>query len=208
MSDDSRILVEQAARGDGAAIEQLLQRHMPGLRAYVRLRSGAMLRAKESSSDLVQSVCRDVLQNIDTFRFPGEAAFRGWLYTTAMRKIADRAEYWSAGKRDAAREALPVSQRLGAGSLSAPSAADDELLFDCYRSVCSPSGEAAGREALEHMERAFEKLPDDHREVIVLSRLVGLTRVEIAERMGRTEASIRNLLPRALAELADHLAGS
>ena len=39
----------------------------------------------------------------------------------------------------------------------------------------------------------------------MLSRIVGLSRAQIAEETGRTEAAIRNLLPRALARLADAL---
>ena len=201
MSDESRILVERAAGGDREAVEELLRRHLPGLRAYLRLRSGPVLRAKESCSDLAQSVCRDVLENLDSFRFPGEAAFRAWLYTTAMRKVADRAEYWRAAKRDARREALPASQRSPQHSES-----DELRLLDCYRDLCTPSQQAMGREALERIERGFERLPDDYREVIVLARLAGLSRKEIAEQMGRSEAAIRNLLPRALAQLADELA--
>jgi RNA polymerase sigma-70 factor (subfamily 1) len=200
---DDAALVDAAVAGDSTAIEQLLERHLPGLRAYIRLRAGAGLRARESSSDLVQSVCRDVLENMGRFRYPGEAAFRAWLYATAMRKIADRAEYWRAAMRDPAREV-----RLSPGSATRPSTDDDARLADVYRaSFFSPSQAAMGREALARLEAAFEKLPEDYREVIVLSRIVGLSRAEIAERMGRTEASVRNLVSRALAELAEHLEG-
>ena len=41
--------------------------------------------------------------------------------------------------------------------------------------------------------------------MIVLTRVVGLTRAEVAERMQRSEASVRSLLTRALAELAEQL---
>jgi len=200
---DDAELVQAAATGDASAVERLLERHLPGLRAYVRLRTGAVLRHHESSSDLVQSVCRDVLENMDRFRYPGEAAFRAWLYATALRKIADRAEYWKAAKRDPGRE-VPLDPRRAS---SAPTAGDDARLLDVYRASFSPSQAAMGREALVRIEAAFEKLPDDYREVIVLSRVVGLSRAEIAERMGRTEASVRNLVSRALAELAEHLEG-
>lgn len=192
---DDRLLVEAAARGDARAVEQLIAGHLPGLRAYLRLRAGAMLRARESSSDLVQSVCRDVLQNLDQFKYPGEAAFRAWLYATALRKVADRAEYWQAQKRDAARDR--------------PLEGNDEALLAVYRtSFASPSAHAMGREAMERLEDAFERLSEDYREVIVLSRICGLSRAEVAQAMGRTEASVRNLLSRALAELAEHLEGT
>jgi len=159
---DDAALVDAAVAGNASAIEQLLERHLPGLRAYVRLRAGAGLRARESSSDIVQSVCRDVLENMGRFRYPGEAAFRAWLYATAMRKIADRAEYWRAAMRDPAREV-----RLSPGSATRPSGTDDARLAEVYRaSFFSPSQAAMGREALVRLESAFEKLPEDYREMM------------------------------------------
>ena len=38
--------------------------------------------------------------------------------------------------------------------------------------------------------------------MIVLAKIVGMSRAEIAEEMGRTEAAIGNLLYRALVELS------
>ena len=59
----------------------------------------------------------------------------------------------------------------------------------------------AGEQA-ERIERAFQGLPPDYREVILLSRIVGLSRAEAAREMGRSESAVRNLLHRALAQLA------
>ena len=71
-----------------------------------------------------------------------------------------------------------------------------------------PEGEA--REAfapleLERLEAAFAELPPAWREVIVLVRLSGLSHAEAARRLGRSEASTRTLLSRALARLATRL---
>ncbi len=175
------------ARGDEAALERLIAAHLPGLRAFVRVRLGPALRAKESGSDVVQSVCREVLEHMDRFQHPGEGAFRAWLYTTAMRKISNRAEYFTAAKRDVARE-VHDSQVLGA-----------------YQAMPTPSQFAMGREALERIESSLDALSEDQREVVLLTRIVGLSRAEVAERMERTEASVRSLLTRALAELSDRL---
>jgi DNA-directed RNA polymerase specialized sigma24 family protein len=57
---------------------------------------------------------------------------------------------------------------------------------------------AAASELRDQMERAFGLLPADYRDVIALSRIVGLSRAEIAEHTGRTEASVRMLMSRAL----------
>jgi len=56
-------------------------------------------------------------------------------------------------------------------------------------------------EEIERVEAAFDKLSDDYRQVILLSRIVGLSHREVAREMGRNEAAVRKLLSRALARL-------
>jgi len=191
--DDTQHLLESASRGDALAIDELIARYLPGLRAFIRLRAGALLRGKESSSDLAQSACREVLEHLDSFRYQSELGFKQWLFATALRKIQDRRDFYLAAKRDAGRE-----ERAGGG----PSDDGDARLLECYRSFSSPSHHAIAREELARIECAFEELPEDYREVIVLARVVGLPHADIAAQMGRNEGAVRVLLSRALASLA------
>jgi RNA polymerase sigma factor (sigma-70 family) len=181
-----------ASRGSEAALEELLVRHLPGLRRYVRLKTGALVRGREAESDIVQSVCREVLQNQADFHYGGEAGFRHWLYTTALRKILDKRKLHTAARRDVRREEVHGSE-------------DGRPEREPSAPGTSPSGVAIGREELERMADAFDELPADYMEVILLSRVIGLRRAEVAREMGRTEASVRNLLHRALNELARRL---
>lgn len=189
MADDLGNLLRRASRHDEAAVSRLLQEHLPALRAFVRLKAGPMLLAKESCSDLAQSVCRDVLENAERFQFGGEAEFRKWLFTTAMRKIADRAEHWQAGKRSPKREADGL--------------AEDEIRG--YAGIYTPSGQAAAREELARVEDGFGKLAPEKQEVILMARLMGLSHAQIAQELGKSEVAVRSMLSRALAELAEHL---
>lgn len=189
MEDRDRQLVERATRGDAVAADELLERHLPALRAFIRLRTSKAIRDRESQSDLVQSVCREVLQGAERFEYQGEAAFRSWLYTTALRKLIERDRYWRSQKRDIDRELR----------------AEEPSLLDCYATFATPSQDVAVREQMERIEAAFDALPDDYREVITLSRIVGLSHAEIARQMGRSEESSRQLLRRALVKLAERL---
>ncbi len=180
-------LVAAARQQDRPAIEQLLIRHLPGLEAFVRLRMGARLRGLMTAPDLVQSVCREVLEDLTAFEFRGEAPFRHWLYVRAENKMRARHRYHRASKRNQENEvALPEPSQLAA----------------TYRGVCTPSQDLEARETMERVEAAFDQLPDDYREAVILHKLCGLSHKEIAERMQRSEGAVRNLVYRGISRLA------
>jgi RNA polymerase sigma-70 factor, ECF subfamily len=54
-------------------------------------------------------------------------------------------------------------------------------------------GEQVGFERALSLREALERLPEDQREVLVLRHVAGLSPGEIAERLGKTEASIHGL---------------
>jgi RNA polymerase sigma-70 factor (ECF subfamily) len=51
------------------------------------------------------------------------------------------------------------------------------------------------------LAQLLERLPEDHRDVLVLRHLEGLSHEEIARRMGRSPGAVRMLWVRALARL-------
>ena len=194
-TDDSvRQLVESAVAGDREARDVLLQRHLPSLRAFVRKHVGFGVRSRESSMDLVNSVCREALEALPRFEYRGPGSFGAWLMRQAENKIRDKGRYWRRERRSASREA---------GSVQALLRQDDATeRLSTLKSFCTPSHHASAREELTRAEEAFQSLPPDHREVIVLARVLALPHEEIAARMGRSPAATRTLLSRALARMA------
>lgn len=185
--DATANLVAAAKRQDRGAVEQLLVRHLPGLEAFVRLRMGPVLRGLLTAPDLVQSVCREVLEDLGDFEFRGEAPFRHWLYVRAENKLREKHRFHHAKKRDEQRvEQLP----------------DASSLLGAYRTVCTPSKELEVHEAMRRFEAAFDRLPDDYREAITLHKLCGMSHAEIAKHMGRSEGAVRNLVYRGISRLA------
>jgi len=177
---------------DQPPIEDLLERHLPTLRAYVRRNLDAGLADRESTADLVQSVCREVLQSRGKFEFRGDAAFQRWLLQVALHKLMDRRRFWRARKR----EGLRVEGQRGALSWS-----QDEL-GRLAVALGSPSAEAMLREDLDRLALALEELSEFDSEVIRLVRLEGLSHAEFAGRMGCTEPQSRKRLFEALARLS------
>lgn len=182
-------LYERAKGGDAAAMSELLQRYLPQLHAFVRLRLDAVVRARESSMDVVQSVCRELLAARDRFEFRGEDRFRAWLFTSALNKILEKQRFHRLAKRDAGREQ------------SAPLGEESALAV----SLLTPSLVAMGRETARALESALDALSPEHREVITLARIVRLPHKVIAEVMGRREDAVRQLLARAMVRLTMEL---
>jgi len=187
------MLAQNASGGDRDALVLLLQRYMPELRAFIRLRTGPRLLAQETPEDLLQSVCREVLGNLSGFDYRSEQAFKSWLFLNALHKVQDKARYYAAEKRNPEKAWATV---------------EDPQLLSGYVSMLSPSRVAIAREDVSLLEAAFDKLPDEYREVITLNRLLGLDHEQISERMGRSPAASRVLLHRALARLGRILATS
>jgi RNA polymerase sigma-70 factor, ECF subfamily len=187
MSTFSKKLIERVQADDGAALEELLVESLPGLYAWIRLRVGPVLRARESLEDLVQSIARDALGDLDAFEWQGEPAFRHWLYTRAQRKIVDKARIASAKKRDPKRE-----ERLQRES--------GDFLLDA--GMLTPSQDLSSKEELARIERAFQAMPDNYREAVSMRRLCGMSYEQIAEAMHVPTDSVRNLVHRGLSRLA------
>ncbi|MBK8097207.1 MAG: sigma-70 family RNA polymerase sigma factor [Planctomycetes bacterium] len=189
MNSSSLPLVTRARGNEAAAVEALLVRHLAGLRSWLRLRMGAILRARETPEDLVQSVAREVLADLGTFEWRGEAAFRHWLYVKAERKLIDKARFVAAGRRSPARE------EVGSGRQS-------DGLPAGLADLTTPSRVAVSADEVRRIEQAFAELPADYQEAISLQRLCGMDYPAIAARMQRSEGAVRNLVHRGLSRLA------
>lgn len=185
---DSQYLVAAVHRGDATALDALLRRHLPDLRVFVRAKSGPQLRAQESCSDLVQTVCREALQSVERYEWRGEGSFRRWLFTVAMNKLRNRADYHAAERRDAAR--------VVAGT---------EALSETPGGL-GPSQHAIASEATAKFEASLDRLEEDQREVILMARVIGMTHAEIAAELGIAEGAVRTRLSRAMARLATLMA--
>jgi len=182
VSAPSQSSIQSATRGDPVAIEEVLRAYLPRLQRFVHLRLGPQLRAREDTLDIVQSTVRELLQQPD-FEWRGEIEFRAWLFQAALHKILEKQRFHGAAKRAPDREVQPASAAFG------------EALAD----LASPSRIATAKEELQRLEAAIDRLTEPQREVLTLARIVGLPHAVIAERLGKSEVAVRQLLVRAMA---------
>lgn len=189
MAEADEALILRVSHGDAGAVDELLVRLVPDLRAFVARRAGPAVMAHESSSDVVQSVCRELLGDLHEGRFEyrGEAEFRAWMRTAALNKIRHRARHWQSAKRAHGEE--PQGREPDEFPGANP----------------TPSGDAALSETKERVFAALEAMPARYRDIVRMARIDGLGTREIAARLDVTEANARMLLSRALARLASEM---
>ena len=176
---------------DRDALHDALLEHLPDLQLFVRFNVGRELAAKESVSDLTQSLVGDLLPELETASFADLDGFRAWLRRAALHKIIDKQRYYRAGRRSTRRQA-GVS----------PSTADELDIVEALRTSSTPSQAAVGREEAELLATALDRLPPDQREIVTLTRLHGMSHGDAAQLLDRSEAACRQLLRRGLRELA------
>ncbi len=174
-SHETKALVDRARNGERSAFEELVDFNRSRLEALIRSRLGPHLRPRVSVEDVSQETFLQAFRSIEQFRWQGEHSFIRWLVRIAENVI--RKEHRSLVPPRKVRLQPPVKEQA------------------------SPSKEMRRNERFDRLEDALSHLRDDHRQVIVLSRIEGLRIGEIARRMKRSESAVRNLLLRALKEL-------
>ena len=190
---DPESLLALAKAGYGPALGRLLDRYRDHLTLVARLRVGRRLQTKLDVDDLLQEVSLEVHREIGRFRGDTEREFQAWLRQILASILSNQVRhYFGTLRRDPRRERrfapeLDGSSRAADGGLIAPHS--------------TPSERASRSERDVLLADALGMLPAAYREVIVLRQLEGLSFPEIADRMGRTEDSVKNLWIRALARL-------
>ena len=143
---------------------------------------------KISASDILQDAYIVAYQRLEEFEERGAGAFGAWL----GRIVENKAKH-------AVRRFAGTAKRGGAGEVSRDGRA---ATANFAGPAPSPSQVAISAELEERVRRAIAALALDHREIIRLRQTEHLSVQEAAARMGRTQAAVKKLYARALAQLA------
>jgi RNA polymerase sigma-70 factor (ECF subfamily) len=185
-------LIERARNQEPGALGRLLDSYRNYLRLLARTGVDVSLQGKADPSDLVQDALLRAAQRFDQFRGSNDAELAGWLRQILARCLADLVRrYRAAGRRTGREQSL---EQL----LNRSSQAMEEILAVPDP---SPSQSAERRDLGVVLSDALAQLSEDHREVIVLHHLEGLSWDEVGRRLGRTAGAARMLWARALKEL-------
>lgn len=153
----------------------------------IRVRLGTKLRRIVDEEDIFQECCLNALRSIRKFQPIDQSSLDRWLGSIVENIILNIAR--------SAPRGLPFTECPDLGGR----AMKPEDLPDLRGTPVAKAPER--EERFERLLKALEELSDDHREVIILSRVRRLSGEEIASRMNRSPEAVYMLLLRALRRL-------
>lgn len=135
------------------------------------------------AEDLRQEVYAQVLKSAET-NIPEKT--KPFLFATARNVLVDRLRK---------ENVIPIDAVSELEFLTVPTDAP------------GPERTAYARDTLRKLQRALDQLPPRYREALLMARVNGLSRREIAQRMGISEQAVGNYVHRGMFVLADLLYG-
>ena len=155
-----------------------------------------MLGNREEAEDLAQEVFVTVFKSIDGFR--GDSKFSTWLYRITANHCKNRFKYLARRRFHASQPLDDISERDAAGRDGGP-------VMSLQAQISQPDKALEGKRLEEAIQRAIAALEDDHRLLIILRDIQGLSYQEIAGITQLAEGTVKSRLHRARLALKDQL---
>jgi len=186
---DDRELVEAARKGDRDAFRTLFERYHR--RAYAL--AFGVLRHQDDALDVVQDAFIKAHKYLD--KFEGNSSFYTWLYRIVMNLAIDHLRKH--------RRHRPVE--LDETHLDESAASGDDALLP--KILGSHPGRAlVDKEIRARIDEALGELSENHRSVLVMRELEGLSYEEMAQAMGCSKGTIMSRLFHARKNMQKRLA--
>jgi RNA polymerase sigma-70 factor, ECF subfamily len=174
--DDDFRLVALAQRGDMGSYDVLVTRHRGRIFAMIR----NMIHQEADAWDLSQEVFIKAWRALP--RFEAKAKFSTWIYRIAHNAVYDwvrKRKIESAGELN---DEIFERERIDSASFTTPSGGE------------LPDESMAHGELRQKIQIALGKLSPEHREVVILKDVQGLSYKEIAETMSSTLGTVMSRL--------------
>ena len=174
--DDDFRLVARAQAGDMKSYDALVTRHRGRIFAMIR----NMIHQEADAWDLSQEVFIKAWQALP--RFEAKARFSTWLYRIAHNVVYDWTRKRKIDSAGELNDEIFERSRIDPAAVTAPGAGE------------SPDEALAHGELRVKIESALGKLSAEHREVVILKDVQGLSYKEIADVMESTLGTVMSRL--------------
>jgi RNA polymerase sigma-70 factor (ECF subfamily) len=184
-----RGLVELCRKGDAEAFARLVSLH----ESMVYNLAARLLGDQEEARDLSQEVFLQVYRTLG--RFEGRSALRTWIYRIVVNQCRNRHRWWRRRRREQSRPIEALTQK-------------DEARLAEAAPVESPFDSLRRRERQAAVQAALLKVSFEHRAVLLLREVEGLSCEEIAATLAVPEGTVKSRLSRAREALRRGVAGA
>ena len=182
-------LVQQARRGDREAFRTLVERYQHKVTALAT----GMLRNRDDALDVVQDTFTKAYQSLD--RFKGESSFYTWLYRITLNQCIDHQ------RRTARMPSAPLESSETPEEAPSINAARDDAERD------DPLQRVHEAEVGQRIRQAISELTPEHRAVILLREVEGLSYEEISRALECPKGTVMSRLHYARRQLQARLRG-
>ena len=187
---DDAILVRQSQHGDSVAMGRLITKYQDRIYNAILKICGN----RDDAAELTQDTFVKFIEKVNTFE--GKSAFYTWLFRIAVNMALNFC------KR---RGAVPMQSLQAPAGPESGGAAVQLGAFLADSSAADPAVLAQDAEIGEIVLGALTKLEENHRTVVVLRDIEGMSYSEIAETLGIEIGTVKSRLSRARASLREIL---
>jgi len=173
------VLVGRCRRGEPEAFARLVALH----EGMVFNLAARLLGEAEEARDVAQNVFLHVYQKLGQFQ--GRSALRTWIYRITVNQCHNRRRWWQSRRREKEEPLDDLTSGTQARRLA------DERPESC------PFDETRRRERARRVQEGLLQLSFEHRTVLVLREIEGLSCDEIADTMGVAGGTVKSRLSRA-----------
>jgi RNA polymerase sigma-70 factor (ECF subfamily) len=172
-------LLERCRRGDAEAFARLVALH----EGMVFNLAARLLGDAEEARDLSQEVFLQVFRTLG--RFEGRSSLRTWIYRIVVNQCRNRQRWWRRRRRD---RSLPLQDLTDAQEARLSEGPDREQ---------GPQHELERRDRAREVQEALAGLSFDHRAILMLREVEGLSCEEVAGTLGLRAGTVKSRLARA-----------
>ena len=182
-------LVEQCRRGDAQAFARLVALH----EGMVFNLAARLLGDPEEARDVAQEVFLQVYRTLG--RFEGRSSLKTWIYRIVVNQSRNRRRWWRRRRKD---RSFP---------LDALTPSDEARLAEQGAHAEGPEQRFVRRERARAVQSALLRVSFEHRAVLLLREVEGLSCEEIAGALSLPGGTVKSRLSRARDALRCALAG-
>ena len=185
MERSDRELVRESREGDREAFRELVERYQ---RRILSVATG-MVRNRDDALELTQETFVKAFENLGKFK--GESSFYTWLYRIAVNLAIDYR------RKDRRQPTISLADRPSGGE-DLEAGLPDQRLSDPYQ-------QARSHEIGQRVRQAINELTPDHKAVILLREVEGLSYDDISRVMQCSKGTVMSRLHYARKKLQDKL---